>query len=803
MPQMILDLYGCVLDVNDAMCRLVGVERTSVIGRSTAQLHHPSDLASGSQRGSELFAGRVESAQWERVFAAADGSPVPMLVHSSLLRDEQGAPDSVHTFCQDLTQLRTAEQNITRTTARFEAMLVEATDWALVADAEGRISYASPAVLNALGYQPSALVGRLGLDFVHPEDVPAVLVTWRRLLDQPAERQQLALRALAADGSWVWVEEVLTNRLDHADIGGIIGNGRDVTARMTAEGALRASEARYRAIAETALEGIWVGASSGATLFANRKVADILGITVQQVYDTNGAAILAPDNPQPQIDRMANRAQLGAEVYELDYAHPDGAVRRLRLSVSPMIEDGGPASLVMISDVTDVRAAEAQLLSRALHDGLTGLPNRALMAEQIEAALGRQAGGPAGVAVLLADLDDFKLVNDTWGHAAGDELLCQVARRLSAAVRTGDIVARFGGDEFVILCENVSLAQAEAVAARMIDALHEPFRVGGQAAYVAVSIGIALSPPQDAASLLQYADTAMYEAKARGRGQLQVFDVTLATNAAEHLLLGNDLRTALATGVLELHYQPVVVLETGEVIGVEGLARWQHPQRGPITPTVFVEIAERFGLAPMLDRWAINQGHSDAVRLRAALGANLRIGVNISAANLADATLEQHLAAAFGEGVDGGQNFVLEITENALMQNPDAARATLERLRLLGIQAAIDDFGTGYSSLSYLSRLPVQAVKIDRSFIAGLGEDPNAVAITAAIIDLARTLGLRTVAEGVETPEQLALLRQLGCWGAQGWLWCPALPVHELIATIQRLPGQRFPVSYEIPASLG
>ena len=800
MPQMILDLAGRVLDANDAMCRLVGLDVTAMVGRSTTQLHHPSDVASGTQRGSDVFAGRVESAQWERVFAGGDGSPVPLLVHSSLVRDEHGAPDSVHTFCQDLSQLRQAERSLSRSTARFEAMLSEATDWAFVADADGVIAYASPAVLTALGYEPTVLVGRQGQDFVHPDDLAAMRQTWRSVLEEPQERHRLTFRTRAADGRWVWVEEVLTNRLDHPEIAGVIGNGRDVTDRMAAEGALRASEARYRAIAETALEGIWVGDSSGRTLFANKTVAEILGMTLQQVYDTNGADILAPDDPEPQRDRSRRRAEVGAEIYEVDYRHPDGAVRRLRLSVSPMIEDGTPASLVMISDVTDVRAAEAQLLSRALHDGLTGLPNRARMTEQIEEALTRQLAVTGTVAVLLADLDDFKLVNDTWGHAAGDELLQQVAERLSGSVRSGDIVARFGGDEFVILCEDVTLAQAEAVAARVVDALSSPFSIGGQLTFVAASIGIALSPPQDAATLLQYADTAMYEAKARGRGQLRVFDVALATNAADHMLLGNDLRVALTTGALQMHYQPVVILESGQIAGVEGLARWRHPTRGPVPPTLFVEIAERLGLAPVLDRWAITQGAADAVRLRAATYPELRIGVNISAANLGDATLEQHLASVYGDSTGRDLHLVLEITENALMQNPEAARQTLFRLHAMGVQAAIDDFGTGYSSLAYLSRLPVQAVKIDRSFIADLATDPQAVAITAAIIDLARTLGLRTVAEGVETPQQLALLRGLGCWAAQGWLWCPALPVEELVETVSRLPGQRFPVEYAVPA---
>jgi diguanylate cyclase (GGDEF)-like protein len=458
----------------------------------------------------------------------------------------------------------------------------------------------------------------------------------------------------------------------------------------------------------------------------------------------------------------------------------------------------------MISDITDVREAEERLRCRALHDELTGLPNRRLMADRIEHALARQARSLRspyeGVAVLLADLDDFKVVNDTWGHAVGDDLLRQVALRLASAVRGADTVARFGGDEFVILCEDVTVDVAEVVARRVLSALSEPFAVEGHVVYVAASIGIALSPPDDAGTLLRYADMAMYEAKARGRGQLQVFDVALARDAADHVLLGNDLRVALDGGGLDMHYQPVIELQTGAMVGVEGLARWQHPQRGSVPPGVFIEIAERLGLGPALDRWAVSRGTIDGRLLRELLDPLLHVAVNVSAANLADPSLERHVAAVYLDGDEGDPLLVLEITENALMTNPAEARQALERLRALGVGAAIDDFGTGYSSLAYLSRLPVQSVKIDRSFVANLVVDPHAVAITAAIIDLARTLGLRTIAEGVETREQLALLQGLGCWAAQGWLWSPAVPLRDLVDVVSALPAGRFCV--EVPSDL-
>ena len=790
MPQLVHGMDGTVTDVNPAMCRLVGRTRDELIGRTTQHLHHASDLASGISHGNDLYSGRLESAQWERVFCQADGSPVPVLIQASLVRDADGNPEALYSFVQDLTTLRQAQTRLTRSTARFEALLSEADDFAVVAAADGRILYASPSFRTLFGYDPAALVGLPGADLVHPEDATRLRDTWRALLEHPEERQRMVFRLLAADGRCVWVEEVMSNRLDHPEIAGIVGNGRDVTERIAAQEAVLASEARYRAIAETAQEGIWVVDVDGRTLFANQKSAEIVGLSLADVYAAHVSSLLLPDHALA-LNR-SSRVQPGAEIYEVPYSHPDGRTRTLRMSVSPMVEAGHEASLAMISDITEVRVAEAQLRTRALHDDLTGLPNRRMMAERIEEALSRAR--PGSVAVMLADLDDFKLVNDTWGHAAGDDLLRQVAARLAAGVRAEDIVARFGGDEFVILCENVDADRAEMVGRRVLSALQEPFDVDGHRVYVAASIGIAVSPPRDSGTLLRFADTAMYEAKSRGRGHLQIFDVALAKDAADHLLLGNDLRVAIDTGALEMHYQPVIDLATGAVTGLEALARWDHPQRGNVPPDVFVAIAERMGLAAVLDRWAIGRGVADGVRVRRELHPQTRIGVNISAANLGDPSLEACLDEVYADGDPANPLLLLEITENTLMTNPEAARRTLERLLARGVGSAIDDFGTGYSSLAYLANLPVQAIKLDRSFVTNLGHDPQAVAIATAVTDLARALHLRTIAEGVETREQLAVLRRLGCTGAQGWLWTKALPLEEMIALVQALPGQRFPL---------
>jgi diguanylate cyclase (GGDEF)-like protein/PAS domain S-box-containing protein len=571
----------------------------------------------------------------------------------------------------------------------------------------------------------------------------------------------------------------------------------DVSVLEATERRLRASEARYRAVAETALEGIWTVDPGGQTLDANHKLAEILGLSLENVYASSAPDLLGPgDNAGFLTPKPLSGGDAGPEQHELTYQHPDGFERVLRLSVRALpMDTGTPGFLVMITDISDERGAEQELRRRALYDELTGLPNRSLLTDRLNVAVARskQAGNP--VAVLLADLDQFKLINDSWGHVAGDRVLVAVAERLRGAVKATDTVARLAGDEFVIVREGASEAEAEELGAQLIKALAEPFDLAGRRSYVAASVGIAVSPPSPGEDLLRFADAAMYDAKSRGGARVQLFDLSLADEANGQLSLSNDLRDALAREELALHYQPLVELATGRVLGVEALARWDHPTRGPVSPMLFVALAAATGLAQTLDRWALARACRDLRQLRGSTNPSLRVAVNLSATHLADADLEQTVLSTLDKSGLECRDLELEITESALMDNPDFARALLERLRARGMSIAIDDFGTGYSSLGYLSRLPATTVKIDRSFIHNITEDADSLAIVASIIDLCRAMSLTTVAEGIETVEQLTLLHRLGCTAGQGFLWSPALPLAEFTQRLSTLPRGRFDVT--------
>ncbi len=573
----------------------------------------------------------------------------------------------------------------------------------------------------------------------------------------------------------------------------------DVTDQEDAERALRESEARYRSIADTAREGIWTVDVAGRTQYANLRVADVLGLTLEDVHRTTVPELLDPQGRGFIADRLCSRNGRGPEEFDVIYNHPDGAVRVLHLSVSPLNDDtGAPGCLAMITDITAARRAENELRRQALHDSLTGLANRALLRDRLDHALARQRSRGAGdIAVVFTDLDQFKLINDTHGHAIGDDLLQQVAQRLRGATREGDTLARFGGDEFVVVAEDTNEEQAREIADRMLDTFVEPFDVLGQHVYVSASVGIAVSPPDNPDKLLRFADAAMYDAKARGRGRIRFFDAAVAEQTADRLALSTELREALAADALALHYQPLVELETGAVMGVEALLRWAHPVRGMVPPAQFVAVAEATGLGQALDEWVLNRACADLGRLRRLLGESASVSVNISARHLTDTDLEEHVMAALATADASAHGLILEITETALMDDPARSRAILARLQGRGMRIAIDDFGTGYSSLGYLTQLPVDILKIDRCFVDKITDDVDAFAITAAIIDLARTLRLTTVAEGVETAEQATLLRRLQCPTGQGFLWSPAVSLGDLDALLSTLSANSFPISGE------
>jgi diguanylate cyclase (GGDEF)-like protein/PAS domain S-box-containing protein len=665
-----------------------------------------------------------------------------------------------------------------------EAIELLSREGAVVTDAHGRLLYASPTLATMLGYGTADDLPTDVGGLLHPDDVPTARAGIRAVADGRGARWA-TIRLRAATGDWRWVELAAVS-LDDDALGGVVSVVHDITAEVEAKQALRASEARFVALTDLSEEGICVVGPTGGTLYENARMASLLGGPLPHASFVELMSSLDLGRAVGRLGRPRTVPEQAMERYEVAYPHPDGRELRLRVAATPLSGEDGTdlGTLLMVADATGVRRAEQALRTAGLQDSLTRLPNRTLLVERLAHAL-EAAAGPT--AALLIGLDHFRMVNNSRGHAVGDELLSAVGARLGAAVPFPALVGRFGADEFAVVCENGDEDRARSVAQDLLHVLAEPFVVDGVPVRLSASIGVAVTPRGcgvGANDLLRRADTAMQAAKHSGRGQVRVFDRALGEAVDGHCALAAELQTALTDDTLRLEYQPVVAVASGAVVGVEALVRWTRPEGGPVLPTTLVSVAEATGLAPRLDRWVLRRALGDMTALRAAgaVPPDAFVGVNLSAHSLDDPSVVEELLALTAEAGLPASQVVLEITETALLRHTDSSAELLRRLRDHGFRIALDDFGTGYSSLAYLRDLPISALKIDRSFVADMADHQDTLAIVASIVDLARAVDVAVVAEGVETAEQAALLEGLGVPTAQGWLWSPAVPVTEAMS---------------------
>ncbi len=682
---------------------------------------------------------------------------------------------------------------------RFAGLVGSSVDIIAVVSAEGLVTYVSQAVTRMLGYELESPVGQTVSSFVHPDDLDEVVAGLGALGSEVNEREPRRVRIRAVDGLYHWVEVISSNMLDDTVIQGYVLNVRDISERIDSEAVLRESEERFRSAFDGAPIGMALVAPDGSFLRVNQALGDMLGHTETSLLAARAADLVHPDDRAVIGDALASIADgsLALHRAETRYLRDDGRVVWAIHTAAAVRDAEGQLlySTVQVMDVTEQREAAERLEHQALHDPLTGLPNRALFLDRLEHALERTQRSALGVAVLFLDLDRFKVVNDSLGHGAGDDLLNEVAQRLRAVVRPLDTVARFGGDEFTVLIEDVvDEEQATIVAERIGEAISEPFDLHGSEVFVNTSIGIALSSVLDVdpETLVRDADAAMYRAKERGRARYEVFDERVRHSVVERLSMESALHRALARGEFELVYQPEVDLRTGRIIGIEALLRWKHADRGVLKPGHFITVAEETGLIVPIGAWVLHEACRQAERWRTAGAGNGHpnevpaVWVNLSARQLSHPGLRDALADALVETGAPPGSICLEITESVLMGDAAATIETLESLRDLGVRLGVDDFGTGYSSLVYLKRFPVDVLKIDRTFVDGLGRESDDTAIVAAVIGLAHSLGLTAVAEGVETAFQVAELRTLGCDVGQGYFFAEPQPADVIDALLGR-----------------
>ncbi|MBW3570394.1 MAG: EAL domain-containing protein, partial [Gemmatimonadetes bacterium] len=691
-----------------------------------------------------------------------------------------------------------AEQALRHSEEYFRSLIENASDVITVLEEDGTVRYQSPAIERLLGYAPQRLAGTHAFAGAHPDDRQALLQVFQELRQTPGAVRSVTYRNRHAHDGWRVLECTATNLLHAPAVAGIVVNSRDVTERAGAQEALRESEIRFRTVAESLGEGLLITDLDDVILYANPRMEEIYGYRPDELVGRVGLDVLIPpEDVAPFRERMARRAGGVAERYEMRSLRKDGTTGWVEVHGTPFRNAGGEVvgTLGAITDITERRRVDEQLAYDALHDALTGLANRALFLNRLEHALERiRRGRGIPFAVLFLDVDRFKLVNDSLGHGTGDELLREVGARLAQSLRPGDTVSRFGGDEFTVMLEGVGTpVEATQVADRLLQALAVPFSLGGREVFASASIGIALCDSGDVnpEELLRNADAALGRAKTRGKGRHEVFDRQMHAAAMRRLQIETDLRRALLDGELRLEYQPVVRLETGRIVGFEALVRWQHPQHGTILPADFIPVAEETGLIGEVGRWVLDESSRVLAGWHAAAPRDppLTLAVNVSARQFLQPDLLQQVECSLRRHGVAPECVRLEITESVLIDKADAAIETLRALRGLGVQLHLDDFGTGYSSLAYLERFPIDAVKIDRSFVHGMESEPRRARFVAAIAAFAGSLGVGVVAEGVESPAQPRVLRELGCQYAQGYLFSRPLCADDAERLLARDPA--------------
>jgi diguanylate cyclase (GGDEF)-like protein/PAS domain S-box-containing protein len=697
-----------------------------------------------------------------------------------LRRVEMDGEEAWLVLMSDVTASHEALQALRGSEERYRRMVESSPDGVAVLEG-GVVSFANGAAELLLGLQGADELWECEFEgFVHPDDLPA----WQRRQEELLLGQvpgPLELRFVRKGGEAADME-VVCLPLGRPRERATLVLMRDIQARKRMERRLRESEERYKGLADVAFDGLAVH-FDGVLLNANRSFEAIFGHREGELLGTDIFELFDADSV-----RLFKRELDSGRVLELTGSNAQGAQVHVEASTRACLYHGDPAYVTAVRDITRRRQSEEVVRRQAWYDSLTGLPNRILLLDRLEHALVQAKRDGRRVAVLFLDLDRFKMVNDSLGHASGDLLLQMAAGRLQALLRKGDTVARLGGDEFVVLLEDAAVGEdAQTVGRKVVEALSQPFQLGEQEVHIGTSVGAAFYPDHagDAERLLKLADMAMYRAKKNGRGQLTVYTEALEARQEKRLDRENELRRAIEGEQFVLWYQPQIELGTGKVLGAEALLRWQHPSRGLLLPDEFIPLAEESRLIVPLGEWVLNHTCAQAAGWQKIGGVSLSVAVNLSAWQLHKRSLIKTVEAALAASGLPASRLELEITETVAMRNPALTLEMLKEFAARGVRLSLDDFGKGYSSLNYLKEFPVHAIKIDQSFVAGLPHEPKDVAIVQAMIALAHSLKLRCLAEGVELPEQMRFLREQGCDLAQGYLFSRPVPADEFAILIK------------------
>jgi diguanylate cyclase (GGDEF)-like protein/PAS domain S-box-containing protein len=651
--------------------------------------------------------------------------------------------------------------------------------WAV--DAGGNFTMAYGSAQRRLAIDDDALVGG-SVGLIGPE----VADRFSRAIE--GTHEDFHVEGTTADRRWVFTGAVVP--LPEGK--GAVAVSVDITESILADAQLRESEARTRAILEAATEGIVTVDDQGLIVDFNAAAEGIFDCDSDDVVGTPVDALIAEEHREVLMGYFRDRvidggATVAGPAREVLALRSDGVTVPVELRINEVMTRSGRLFTGVLHDISERRAFEQELEHQATHDHLTGLPNRALLVAQLDAALARAHRHVSSVAVLFLELDRIKIVTDTLGHRVGDEIIVEVARRLEKVARPSGTVTRFGGDQFVVFCEELDdVGDAVDVADRILASVHEPFQIGDEEAFISASVGIAFSPHglSTADVLISNADVAMHRAKERDQ-RYEIFDVEMRAWVESRRRIELALRYGIERNEFDLHYQPIVDLTDGRVLGVEALARWNHPAHGLLAPSEFIPVAEDSGLIVQLGDSLLRRACEQLTSWERT-HPDLFVSFNLSGRQLAMPDLVASIRGALSSSGAKPGGLHLELTETILLHDVEGALQALHDLNELGVRVCLDDFGTGYSSLSYLTRFPIDTLKVDRSFVSQLGVNDRESSVVTMIVGMATTLGIEVIAEGVETARQHELLKGFDCPMGQGFLFSPPMPASDIAALLGR-----------------
>jgi diguanylate cyclase (GGDEF)-like protein/PAS domain S-box-containing protein len=790
----VLDRSGRIVAFNRACEQTTGYRFEEVRGRYVWDLLIPPEQAAGVR---DVFA-RLTAGNFpnhhENYWLTRAGGRRLIAWSNTCLVDAAGRVEYVVPTGVDITERQQAEEALRRSEERLALALQAAGLGLYDLDVRSGRAVVNPEYARMLGYDPDGFeeTHARWLERLHPDDRERVAANYRAYVRGEVPDYVVEFRQRTRSGGWVWILSI--GRIMERDAAGnplrMLGAHLDISARKRAEEQMR----KLSSAVEQTADAVMITDVRGAIEYVNPAFERMTGYRAAELLGRTPQLLAAGASGEARDDEHWRRAQGGEPVSEVvTNRRRDGTQYYEERTITPIKDaDGCVTHLVATGrDITARMEAEKRLAHLAHHDLLTDLPNRVLFLDRLKQALARARWHDRQVAVLFLDVDRFKNINDSLGHEAGDALLCQFAERLLGCLRDGDTLARFGGDEFVILLDDLAgSAEVGALAARMLESLDLPFEVNGNRLHVTGSIGISLFPHdgEDSSALLKNADVAMYRAKDAGRNHYAFYSAEMTARVFERLNMENSLRQALARHELVLHYQPQVDARSGRVVGVEALLRWRHPALGLVLPDRFVPLLEETGLILPVGQWVLRTACAQLAAWRRAGLAPARVSINLSSRQFEAPGLAEQIRTILADHGLPPDSLEVEITESMLMPHSGVGRQAFETLAALGVRLAVDDFGTGYSSLSYLRRASIDALKVDRSFVLDLPADPDDAAVTQAIVSLGHSLRLELIAEGVETPGQRAFLQSLGCHLMQGNLFSPPLPAERLTALLQAGP---------------